>query len=421
MLARRYLTQTGIAALTLAFLATLAVQQTKIESVTTPASAASGGPETKPAPRIHLKDGVLRFPGGKAIQIAKLPVTTSVVASPKKRDRRTAAVSRDGQLAAVLDLQTKTVTVLDGAARELRKISISRRFAQVHVSDSGMVVVTGYVRSHPMQTPTHQDVAVYDSKGKQIKLFSRVQPGTVNVIFLGGGSAAAIILPSVSLEIVWEDGEAAHRKLKPLSHAGKEDFSIGAVATDPQGRRVVIATLVIGDIGDPERTNVLVYHAAAERRFNWSWTKWIQEGSYFPPGTMAVSPDATQCYTIEKRLVRCFDLVKNRQEWVRIVGNRDLGTTKPQVASALYVGQQRVVTAHLVPTGPGWRVLYSVFDRKGKPCTAYPAKSVRSALNSIVSEEIKEMPRLLWTVSEDGRSLQTLVKPQIRIPLVSEP
>jgi hypothetical protein len=182
----------------------------------------------------------------------------------------------------------------------------------------------------------------------------------------------------------------------------------------------VIATLAIGSIGAPPRTRVLVYHAVAETRAKWEWFEWIQEGSYFPPDTMAVSPDATQCYAIEKDLVRCFDLVRHREEWVQVIGHPDLGTIKPQYARALYVGEQRVVTAHLAPTGPGWRVLYSVFERKGNPVRRFKAKSTSSGVSGFLSEEIKEMPGPLWAVSEDGRSLETLIKPPTRIPLVSE-
>jgi hypothetical protein len=384
--------------------------------------ATGKGDKKTPDKRIRLSKGVLTFPGGKTIRIAPPAVATSPDGAPTPPPARgwwkAADLSENGQLAAVLDLQTKSIAVYDATAKKLREIKIDYRFRRAQISNKGIIVADGRVRRISMEHIRQQSVIVYNPAGKPIKEFHRVLPGPTSVEFFNDGDLAVIVLGTPSFEWVRANGESWSRPLKPSSYSSDLDFVLGAVVVDPLRRRLVCTSLELGGVGTPISTRILVYNAVPTRPGARAHHEWTQAGAAFGPGSIALSPGGKRLLAIEPRYVRCFDLEKNRQEWIDVVGHPALGTIQTQRIHSVYAGAKRIVTAHLAPTGPGWRVVYSVYGVDGKPVHMFTVKSHSRAYNRLLSDPIgRNVDRPLWTVSKDGRILETLAAPKTKISL----
>ncbi len=369
--------------------------------------------------RIELKNGALYFAGGKTIQIKVPKPAFDVPPGEAPGQSKVSGISDNGQLAAVLDMGAMSVTVYDVAGKKKQEIKKVGARNSVAISDQGLVVVWGAVQGHPMRPVLQHGAAVYTATGKLAKSLDRIPMGRVHVRFLHTGKVAVLVLPTPGVMVVWANGESWQKSFVPKDDLGNRDYVIGDVAVARTKLRLVCTIMGLGGIGTPTDTQIFMYTVDPERRQESGSHEWTQRGAKFGPGSIALSPDGARLFTIEPRIIRCFDLQKNRQEWIDVIGHPDLGTVQPQRIGAIHAGDQCVASAQLVPTGIGWRVLYSVYGLDGKRISRYHAKSDPArGVNHFLSDEIAadRADGPFWTVSTDGKTLETLA-PKTKISL----
>ena len=362
------------------------------------------------------KSPVTTKPAARPITIADRTIVFPAPNAPARKLARaeSAAVSDSGRLCAVLNRATGQISSFDVAGKVLRRFTVPGRFATLLVSNLGMLVLFDAHRIDPV--PSHDNLTVVSPEGKVLKRLQGLRMGTIAATFLPKGDRAVIAAEqrgAPHLHQITASGDSGDR-VGPAGHRP------GALVISPSGGQIACSMFRIAEADEGKVSDILLYDV---RRAEFRQVRW--NGTYVvAPQQMAFSPDDRELVVAGPGSVKCYDTRLARQKWRRIAGHVSLGTLPVQKGLAVSVVGDAIVTAHGVPTGPGYKYLISVFERDGRPryLFIHEYRGRRRTANSFVTPELPPPLRIerLWDVGADGRTIQLNIPPKKRIDLTAK-
>lgn len=341
------------------------------------------------------------------------PATPAVPRSPDHLE--TTATSANGKWKAAFRVPAGTVTLTDTVAKKTSTFRTPGPAGRVAVSNAGMIVLYGGYSWRTHLRPGN--VVVLNSKGKVLKHLRRLPLGRTYVAFMLDGTMAAVA--------VQQGGRAEVHLVRPSGETGLKKGKAGnrpaGLIVSPSGKLIACPTYRLPDqfedVDTGWQTEVMTYGHGKK-----GWASLTCMGAYLTGDNMAFSPDDEELVVAGPKFVKCFDMTRNRQKWRRYAGNLVTGTIPARTGVAVAVLADGIVTAHQVPTGPGWKYLISVFDRKGKGQQRFLTvlhDGRRVMTNGFLTAEQRRGVTAdhLWDVAADGTSIQLKIPPKTKISL----